>query len=454
MASNTAVAAASSKDAPRRGDSEPWVVLVHGSTLGRMWARLLGALFLVVSVITGCTDRGTDRSFSPAAPPTPAASATSATSATSAAPPTSTSTSTSTIVARKPVTEPRGDAAARVVAYYAGWERDALAPSAIPQGLVTHVVYAFATVTPNSSCRLVNADERATIAALQRWKRAAAARTLLAVGGWEESRHFSAAAATAPGRAALAASCVALARDLGFDGLDLDWEYPSAGKWSGRLADPANYVALIAEVRALLRPGELLTIASPASPGALDTFGIASIAPYVDWFNVMTYDFAGPWDETTGHNAPLDSPSAPFGARPAVSFYEQAGVPPAKLVLGVPFYGHVFAKVSNIDAPNAGMGEPFTGAPTTAPTGALSYRAISALVAKPPWVRHWDPIAQVPWLVNRRDQQVVSYDDETSMRAKAAFAAEAGLGGVMIWELSGDDATWSLLNALNDALGR
>ncbi len=341
-----------------------------------------------------------------------------------------------------------------MVAYYAGWERETLAPAAIPRGLVTHVIYAFATVTPDSACRLTSSQERATIAELQRWKRSAGAQTLLAVGGWEESRHFSAAAATAAGRGALAASCVALARDLGFDGIDLDWEYPSAGKWNGRLADPANYVALIAEVRARLGPDELLTIASPASPGSLDTFGLTSIAPLVDWFNVMTYDFAGPWDETTGHNAPLDSPLAPFGARPAVAFYAQAGVPPAKLVLGVPFYGHIFAKVSNLDAPSGGIGEPFTGVPSSAPTGALSYRAISALVGRSTWERRWDPVAQVPWLINARDRQVISYDDPTSMKAKASFALDAGLGGVMIWELSGDDADWSLLHAMNAGLGR
>jgi chitinase len=369
-----------------------------------------------------------------------------------ALPTTTTSPTTTASPARTAVTEPRGNAGGRVVGYYAGWERDTLAPAAIPKGLVTHVVYAFATVTADSACRLVNDGERTAIAELQQWKRSAGAQTLLAVGGWEESRHFSAAAATASGRTAL--SCVALARQLGFDGLDLDWEYPSGGKWNGRLADPANYVALIAAMRGLLQPGELLTIASPAAPGALDTFGVELIASYVDWFNVMTYDFAGPWDDTTGHNAPLDSARAPFGAQPAVAFYEQAGVAPAKLVLGVPFYGHAFAKVANTTTPDGGIGEPFTGSPSFSSSGAMSYRSIAALVGQRTWARQWDEIAQVPWLVNTRDQQVISYDDATSMRAKGAFALEAGLGGVMVWELSGDDASWSLLRALNGALGR
>jgi chitinase len=184
---------------------------------------------------------------------------------------------------RQPTLEPRGDPAGRVVGYYAGWERETLSPAALPTGLLTHVIYAFATVTTDSRCLLTEGDaERGVIAELQAWKRRAGAKTLLAVGGWEQSRHFSAAASTQSGRRALAAACVRLARDLGFDGIDLDWEYPSGGKWSGRLADPANHVALLAEVRALQRPGELLTVATPASPGTLETFGLSAIEPHVD----------------------------------------------------------------------------------------------------------------------------------------------------------------------------
>ena len=355
---------------------------------------------------------------------------------------------------RQPVRSPRGDAAARVVGYYAGWERAALAPAAIPTALVTHVNYAFATVTADSTCRLADPDERATIAELQSWKRRAGARTLLAIGGWEQSRHFSAAAATPEGRAALAASCVSLARELGFDGIDVDWEYPSTGKWGGRLADPANYVALLAVMRASMRAGELLTVATPASPGVLETFGLSAMEPYVDWFNVMAYDQAGPWDDRTGHNAPLVTAIGPFGAQAAVMSYELAGVAPAKLVLGVPFYGHVFANVDGIEGPSAGLGQPFGGTPASAPSGALTYRAIAPLVAQRAWQRHWDEVGLVPWLVNARDRQLISYDDPASMRAKAAFASEAGLGGVMVWELTNDDRSFTLLRSLNEALGR
>ncbi len=348
---------------------------------------------------------------------------------------------------------PRADPAERLVGYYAGWEHDALAPGALPSGLLTHVNYAFASVTADSRCVLADpTTERPVIAALQAWKARSGARTLLAVGGWEASQHFSAAAATDDGRARLAASCLALARGLGFDGVDLDWEYPSAGKWPGRLADPRNHLALLATLRAELGPGELLTVAMPASPASLQTFAVAGIAEVVDWINVMAYDLAGPWDERTGHNAPLTSERGPFGAAHAVAFYEQAGVAPAKLVLGVPFYGHAYAGVADVDGPSAGMDAVFTGTPRRAPSGSITYRAIAPLVDDARRQRHWDPVAQVPWLVDVAAREVISYDDPASLRAKVAFARAEGLGGVMVWELSGDTRGFTLLRTLGEAL--
>lgn len=354
-----------------------------------------------------------------------------------------------------PRREPRADPARRVVGYYAGWERATLAPDALPVGLLTHVIYAFAVVRPGGGCALADpTGERPAIAALQAWKQRSGAATLLAIGGWEGSQGFSEAAATAAGRDALASSCLGLARSLGFDGLDVDWEYPSGGKWPGRIGDPANHVALLEVLRARLAPGELLTVATPATPGALETFGLVRLAGLVDWFHVMAYDLAGAWDERTGHHAaPLSAPNA-FSAESAIAAYEFAGVPPAQLVLGVPFYGRAFAGVDGVASPSGGLGEPFAGVPRTAPSGAITYRSLTRLVGTAGWERRVDPVAQAPVLVHARDRVLISYDDPTSLAAKTAFARAEGLGGMMVWELSGDDAAFTLLRAVNVGLGR
>ncbi len=356
---------------------------------------------------------------------------------------------------RAPARVPRADPAERVVGYYAGWEHGRLPPGSLPVGLLTHVNYAFASVTADSRCVLDDpTGQGAVIAALQAWKRTAGVQTLLAVGGWEGSEHFSAAAATAHGRDALAESCVALARRLGFDGIDLDWEYPSGGKWWGRIADPRNHLELVGAFRSQLGVGELLTVAMPASPAALETFAVARIAELVDWINVMAYDLAGLWDDTTGHNAPIRAAHGPFGASHAVAHYELQGVPPAKLVLGVPFYGHAYANVEGTDGASGGMHQPYEGTPRGIPGGAITYRAIEPLVGSARWQRRWDPLGQVPWLVDPGSRQVISYDDPESIRAKVAFAREEGLAGIMVWELSGDTARFTLLRALGAALGR
>ncbi len=413
------------------------------------------AVPMIAALVLAAACRGSVDSSGSSEPPSSPAVPGASPSTTTA--PTTTPAPTTAAAAgpRPPVRTPRADPGDRLVGYYAGWEHDALAPGALPSGVLTHVNYAFAIVTADSRCVLADpATERPVIAALQAWKERAGARTLLAVGGWEASRHFSEAASTDDGRTRLAESCLALARGLGFDGIDLDWEYPSGGKWPGRLADPRNHLALLTTMRAQLQAGELLTVAMPASPASLQTFAVAGIAEVVDWINVMAYDLAGPWDERTGHNAPLASAGGPFGASPAIAFYEQAGVPPAKLVLGVPFYGHAYAGVADVDGPGAGMGVTFTGTPRRAPSGSLTYRAVAPLVDTGGRQRHWDPVAQVPWLVDVAAREVISYDDPESMRAKVAFARAEGLGGLMIWELSGDTRGFVLLRTLADALGR
>jgi chitinase len=276
---------------------------------------------------------------------------------------------------------------------------------------------------------------------------------------------------TADSRSRFARSCALFVHQYGFNGIDIDWEYPGGGGANparGRAEDRRNYTLLLAELRRQLteqgradQKQYLLTIATPASPKNCRCIELDKVHELVDFINLMTYDFTGSWSPVTGLNAPLFGPppsttshTAPTD-RPALSVdlavrnYLAAGVPAQKLVLGVPFYGKAFGGVSDV---NHGLFQPH-GRQPAGPSGGgdWSYRNIKKqyLLTANPAIRFWDNLAKVPWIYDARSGVMVSYDDPISLRLKAQYAHEHKLGGVMIWELSQDDDQSSLLTALN-----
>ncbi|WP_051556443.1 glycoside hydrolase family 18 protein [Alkalihalobacterium bogoriense] len=187
-------------------------------------------------------------------------------------------------------------------------------------------------------------------------------KTLISVGGWSWSNRFSDVAMTAETRETFAQSAVDFIRTYQMDGVDIDWEYPVSGGMPGNSRSPLdkqNHTLLLQAVRdALDKAGEedgkqyLLTIASSASPTYLENNEMEKIAEILDFINIMTYDFNGGWQAISGHNAPLyfdeaakeaGVPSAEvFHVAAAVQGHLNHGVPPEKLVMGVPFYGRAW----------------------------------------------------------------------------------------------------------------
>ena len=278
---------------------------------------------------------------------------------------------------------------------------------------------------------------------------------MVSVGGWGVGG-FSEAVATPAGRKLFADSAARLLAEHDADGLDVDWEYPgndSAGI-TATPADRANFTALLKTLRARLDTSGRaagqgaarhyrLTIAA-ADSDLVDGIDIAAVAPYLDWFNLMTYDFNNSLTPLTGHHAGLfASAAAPADARTtrrAVRQFLAAGVPSRKLVIGVAFYGRQFADVR---PRHDGLYQPFSGAVTT-PTWA---QLRDGLIDQHGYVRHWDEQAKAPYLWNATTRSFISYDDPESIAAKAAFARTENLGGMMYWEQS-HDAQNQLLDAI------
>ncbi|MCX7840853.1 MAG: glycoside hydrolase family 18 protein, partial [Anaerolineae bacterium] len=174
------------------------------------------------------------------------------------------------------------------------------------------------------------------------------------------------------------------------------------------------------------------------------------VARTLDWINLMTYDFAGSWSSTTGHNAPLYASAfaksaQTYNGNAAVQAYLAAGVPSEKIVFGVPFYGRGWKEVASA---NNGLFQKFNGVPQgTRGGGAFDYRDLKKNYL-PTFARFWDDTAQVPWLYDATTRTMISYDDPESLARKVEYVVTNKLGGVMIWEISTDDEQGSLINAL------
>jgi chitinase len=268
--------------------------------------RSLGiVMILTAAALLACASIG------PTAPPTGVASVTTAPTA---------QITPSTPAPAETAAAPTGQPSARILAgYYPGWAADRYPVSAIPADRLTHLLYAFANVSAGGDCISGNPDQdAANWQALHALKQQhPQLKLLISVGGWSQSALFSDVAATLQARARFAESCAAFVKAHGFDGLDVDWEFPVSGGLPTNHVQPEdgpNFTALLSELRqALAAQGQadgrryLLTIAAPAGPGEYAHLELRLIQSYLDWINLMTYDFYTAESPTTNFNAPLYS---------------------------------------------------------------------------------------------------------------------------------------------------
>lgn len=305
-------------------------------------------------------------------------------------------------------------------------------------------------------------------------------KVLISLGGWTWSKYFSDAALTEQSRQAFVQSCIDLfvkgnLPDPGwggmggpgsaagvFDGIDIDWEYPAAPGNVGNIyrpEDTQNFTALLAEFRRQLDQVDrnlMLTIAAPASESNYSKIELRKIHKYLDFINLMTYDFHGTWELVTNHLANLfkskDDPTPrrdQISVADTVSGYLEAGVPPSKIVVGLPFYGRGWTGVTNA---NNGLFQPAAGpAPGTYEAGVDDYHVLQGLIGNG-YTRYWDKSARAAWLFN--DTTFWTYEDPQTICYKTNFVSDLRLAGVMFWELTGDDANGTLISAIHDGLSQ
>ena len=356
--------------------------------------------------------------------------------------------------------------------------------------VLSHVFYAFANVSSTGQCAIADswADYQTpylppvngqpytgplygNFAALLQLKQLHPnLKVLISIGGASAANtaNFAAAAATAAGRSELASSCINtfIAGNLApgvsaaglFDGIDLDWEFPTA-------ADKENFTALVTEFRTQLnalgannKEPYLLTIAAPAGSQNYFNIQLAAVSEQLDFLNVETYDYHGTWATTTNHAAPLlESPLDPargqgFYVDGTISAYLKAGVPARKLVLGIPAYGRGWTGVPNTNHglyQTSSAAAPSPSGDTLATDGIATYRTLAALTSQGFTVHH-DLRSLADWLYNPAEATFWTYDDPASVTVKMGYVRfrAGGLGGAFEWAIKDDDANATLLKTM------
>ncbi|ORY88034.1 glycoside hydrolase [Leucosporidium creatinivorum] len=362
------------------------------------------------------------------------------------------------------------------VGYFTNWGIYARAykpfDDQVPAESLTHILYSFANIKPESgevyltdawadeqihypgdSWNDENANENlyGNLKALYLMKKKHRhLKIMLSIGGWTYSANFAGPASTQQGRDAFVASSVKLLEDYGFDGLDIDWEYPKND------AEAVNYVELLRNLRQGLdrhaqkkgrsvEQGYELTIAAPCGKSNYEKLRIREMDQYLSFWNLMAYDYAGSWDSTAGHQAALfdnGSPTALSTDR-AIRHFTAQGVPVGKLVLGIPLYGRSFLNTDGPGSGYQGVGEGSWEA------GTYDYRALPL----PGATESFDPQFVVSSSYDPTKREFITYDTVDCALAKAEFVRVNGLGGAMYWELSGDRKKGEQ-GAIVEAVGR
>ena len=271
-------------------------------------------------------------------------------------------------------------------------------------------------------------------------------KVLLMIGGYgEKADGFSEMAKNPDKRKLFCDECVRLCNELGLDGVDIDWEYPThsagaSGSFAGTGADPSdtkNFTTLVKELREALGKDKLISYAAADNGKYMDH---KDVLEYVDYINVMTYSMGDP----PYHNSPLyrsNLTKSRSSEESIAIFHDEKGVPYDRMNFGVGFYGH-------------GDG--------TVYSSSVKYYYIDDILNKGKYtdsdghehnvagynIRHWDPVGKNCYLGNAGGTMYASYEDVESLGYRVQFLKGKGMLGVFAWEYGEDDAKGTLRYAL------
>ncbi|THW73572.1 glycoside hydrolase [Aureobasidium pullulans] len=357
-----------------------------------------------------------------------------------------------------PVTRPSckggNSAAKRSVGYYESWSNTRKCQSVAPEDLnlngFTHINFAFAFFDPTTFAIAPMDGKTGYLYSRFTALKSQGVQTWISVGGWSFTdpgptrTAFSTMSSTSANRKAFISGLIDFMDTYGFDGVDIDWEYPQADDRGGASADTANYVALVKDMRTAFGTKYGITVTLPTSYWYLQHFDLTNMQASVDWFNVMSYDLHGVWDAESKNIGPYIAPHTNLTEIDlGLDLLWRAGIKPAKVVLGQGWYGRSFTLTDpTCKTPNGKCqfsGGADAGKCSNA-AGILDLQEIKDIISDNNLTPTWDKTAGVKW-INWASDQWVSYDDDDTFKQKADFANSRCLGGLMVWAMDQVDQT-------------
>ncbi|CAI5494998.1 unnamed protein product [Closterium sp. Naga37s-1] len=338
------------------------------------------------------------------------------------------------------------------MAYFVNWA--GMDPSLIPAASLTHVFYAFALINA-ATYQVVpsNPAVDVTQGLYLRFNSALKAanpaiKTLLSIGGYSAGTTvFTNAASSPSSRSAFIQSAIHFARSYNFDGLDIDWEYPT-----GQMA---LFSALLTDFRAAIeseaassgRPKLLLTAAVSAyEPTVTQAYDVPTLNKTLDFVNIMTYDLHGSWEAKTGMHTALEDLSNPqLSLKGAMAAWVSRGLARSKAMLGLAMYGRTWtlASTSSTGVGAAATGPGLAGS-VSQESGVLFYREISQMVTTGGYKATLHTASSSMYAV--KGNQWVGYDNPSTITTKVNYAKAQSFGGWFFWALN-QDANNALLSA-------
>jgi chitinase len=307
-------------------------------------------------------------------------------------------------------------------------------PRKINYSLYTHLCHAFLVADEEGN---VDTKRGVPSRAVTDEAHKAGVQVILSLGGWGWDRQFASIVSKPEAEDRYVKAVMGIVNTFDYDGIDLDWEYPDTKEevvGFERLSH--RFRKQLDELSRKKHKPMVLTMAAASNSETLRWLSKEILVETLDWVNVMTYDFAGPWTSYAGHNAPLFASSKQPDGKPRSTeltmryLVEERGIPANRLAVGIPLYGRGFA-----------VAQPYASTKNAPPprtrAGGGTYSNIEKLI-KEGWARKWDDETKTPWLIAPDKSTVIGYDDAESVAIKAEWAMKQGFRGVFFWQIGGD----------------